>query len=144
MQHEAAAGLSARTWSVDGVSVPDELEKARLRSTLYGERVTYMVFGGNSENAHAVFVDDAFALSCRFFHLYPFSLQEQFTETLSCGARENPMLVLVTLGFFDDRAAEGPWGTFARGARQFLDRRYEKVGQAFPGFQVWKRKETVS
>ncbi len=144
-KYETQAGVSARAWSVDAVSVPaDELEKARLRFHPRSAPVSYMVFGGNSENAHAVFVDDAFELSCRFFHLYPFSLEEQFTETLACGAREEPMLVLVTLGFFDDRAAKGSWGSFVRGARRFLATRYEKVGQAYPGFQVWKRRETVS
>ncbi len=144
MKYEVAAGASARAWSADAVSVPaEELEKARLRFYPRSARVTYMVFGGNSENAHAVFVDDAFALSCRFFHLYPFSLEEQFAETLACGAREKPMLVLVTLGFLDDRAGEGPWGAFVRGARRFLDARYDKIGTAYPGFQVWKRKETA-
>ena len=145
VKHEVAAGVSARAWSADAISVPaDELEKARLRFHPSSAQVTYMVFGGNSENAHAVFVEDPFALSCRFFHLYPFSLEEQFAETLACGAREEPMLVLVTLGFFDDRAAEGSWGTFVRGARRFLDTRYEKVGQAYPGFQVWTRRGMAS
>jgi hypothetical protein len=131
-----------RTWNTTPISVgADLLDDARARFYSDEERVTYMVFGGNSENAHAVFVEDGFDLSCRWFHLAPVSLDRQFEETLSCGRRESPMLVLVSLGFFDERSiSESRWGSFVRGAREFLDENYEKVAEAHPGFQVWKRR----
>jgi hypothetical protein len=131
-----------RTWNTSPISVgADLLDDARARFFSDAGRVTYMVFGGNSENAHAVFVEDGFDLSCRWFHLYPVSLDRQFEETLDCASREAPMLVLVSLGFFDERSAtERRWGSFVHGARAFLDGNYEKVAEAHPGFQVWKRR----
>lgn len=141
VKHEADFGVSP-AWSASPISVPaDELESARTRFYDGSDRVTYMVFGGNSENAHAVFIDDAFELSCRWFHLYPTNVEEQFSETLDCASGESPMLVLVTLGFFDDRPATADWEAFVSGARRFLDSEYDKVGEAFPGFQVWKRRD---
>jgi hypothetical protein len=121
------------------------LEKARARFFDGSEPVTYMVFGGNSENAHAAFIGDGFELSCRWFHLYPVSLDRQFEETLECGRREAPMLVLITLGFFDERAEEPTrWGAFVAGARRMLDAGYEKVGEEHPGFEVWKRRDVAA
>ncbi|MGH3129109.1 MAG: hypothetical protein ACRDPX_14400 [Gaiellaceae bacterium] len=140
-KNEDGVDLS-RTWNTSPISVgADLLDDARGRYYGNFDKVTYMAFGGNSENAHAVFVEDGFELSCRWFHLYPVSLDRQFDETLDCGQQEAPMLVLVTLGFFDDRSAgETRWGSFVRGARRFLEANYEKVGEAHPGFQVWKRR----
>ena len=116
------------------------LEDARLRYHARSDRVTYMVFGGNSESAHAAFIGEEFDLVCRWFHLYPSSLEKQFDETLDCAATEDPMLVLVTLGFFDDRPAPQEWTSFVSGARRFLESRYELVGEEHPGFQAWARK----
>ena len=104
------------------------------------EHVTYMVFGGNSENAHAVFISDRFDLVCRWFHLYPHSTDDQLDETTECSRREEPMLILVTLGFFDERAG-GSWRSFVANARHQLGTRYERVVDVYPGFQVWKRAE---
>lgn len=121
------------------------LEKARARFFDGSEEVGYMVFGGNSENAHAAFIGDEFELVCRWFHLYPNSLDRQFDETIACGRRERPELVLVTLGFFDERTAEPTrWGSFVSRARRLLDSRYEKVGEEHPGFQVWKRRDVAA
>jgi hypothetical protein len=121
------------------------LEKARARYIAGSEPVSYMVFGGNSENAHAAFLDDGFELSCRWFHLYPNSLDRQFEETLACGRRETPMLVLITLGFFDGRSEEPTrWGAFVTDARRLLDSGYEKVGEEHPGFEVWMRRSAAA
>lgn len=98
-----------------------------------------MAFGGNSENAHAVFIEDGVDLSCRWFQLYPVSLDHQLAETLECARRGKPALVLITLGFFDERSVSDPrWGAFVHGACTFLDEDYEKVSEAYPGFEVWK------
>jgi hypothetical protein len=121
------------------------LEKARARYFDGSDPVSYMVFGGNSENAHAAFLDDGFELSCRWFHLYPNSLDRQFEETLACGRREAPMLVLITLGFFDARSEEPTrWGSFVTDARRLLENGYEKVGEEHPGFEVWKRRSAAA
>ncbi len=114
------------------------LERARARFLADERRVGYMVFGSNSEGGHAAFIDDSFDLECRYFHLYLFSVREQFDETLSCARRERPTLVLVTLGFFDDYAGAPEWTEFVRRAKLLLDERYELVEQEYPGVQVWK------
>ena len=102
----------------------------------------YMVFGSNSENGHAAFLEEEFDLRCRYFHLYDFSRSEQFDETLECARREQPELVLVTLGFFDERSQEPTrWGAFVRAARQFLRTGYDEVDEEHPGFEAWKRRE---
>jgi hypothetical protein len=127
-------------WRSSGSSPSsDALEQARKRFYGSSEQVTYMVFGGNSENAHAVFISDRFDLVCRWFHLYPHSTDDQLDETTDCSRRERPMLILVTLGFFDDREGES-WRAFVANARELLDSRYERVVTTYPGFQVWKRK----
>jgi hypothetical protein len=129
-------------WSATPISVgADLMNDARRRYYPASEHVSYMVFGGNSENAHAAFLDDGFDLSCRWFHLYPVSLDSQFEETLDCAQREKPELVLITLGFFDERAElDKRWGAFVDAAREFLDEGYVKVAEGYPGFEVWKRR----
>jgi hypothetical protein len=134
-------GLSTRAWTEAPDKVPsDALERARLRSFADDRTVTYMVFGTNSENAHAVFIDDAFDLSCRWFHLYAFSPPELFRETLDCAQTSAPELILVTLGFDTTGAADPDWRSFVAGSRAFLESEYELIEEAEPGFEVWKRK----
>ena len=129
-------------WSATPISVgADLMNQARDRYYPGSDHVSYMVFGGNSENAHAAFLEDGFDLSCRWFHLYPVSLDSQFSETLDCARRERPELVLITLGFFDERAQlDERWGGFVGGAKAFLDESYVKVAEGYPGFEVWKRR----
>jgi hypothetical protein len=99
-----------------------------------------MVFGGNSENAHAVFISDELDLVCRWFHLYPHSTDEQLDETTECSEREKPMLVLVTLGFYDPRPGAPKWEAFVSSAKRLLHARYDLVVTVHPGFEVWKRR----
>jgi hypothetical protein len=131
-------------WTSDEVSATaGALEEARARLPDPTERVRYMVFGGNSENAHAVFLEDGFDLVCRWFFLFPHSLDAQLEETTECSRRERPELILVTLGFYD-RVPQAPeWEAFVASARQLLEDRYELVVTAHPGFEVWKRKTPV-
>ncbi len=119
------------------------LERARVRLHAGDDKVSYIVFGGNSENAHAAFIGDELDLVCRWFHIYPQSLEKYFEETVQCFEREDPDLVLVTLGFFDDRAEPPEWAAFVSSARRFLDTRYELVETEHPGFEVWKRRGTA-
>ena len=114
------------------------LERARTRLFPDERRIGYMVFGSNSEGGHAAFIDDAFVLECRYFHLYLFSVREQFDETLDCARRERPELILVTLGFFDQYDGAPEWTGFVRDAKALLDDDYELVEQEYPGVQVWK------
>ena len=132
----------APAWTTAGTSTSSQaLEEARRRFYADAERVTYMAFGGNSENAHAVFISDRFDLVCRWFHLYPHSTDDQLDETTECSEREEPALILVTLGFFDDREGAS-WQGFIANARRLLDSRYDLVVTTPPDFQVWKRRET--
>lgn len=119
------------------------LERARARYHALDERVTYMVFGGNSENGHAAFIGDEFDLACRWFHIYPESLEKHFEETRDCYEREDPELILVTLGFFDSRTTPPEWGAFVSSARRLLDTRYELVETEHPGFEVWRRRASA-
>ena len=140
-KQEVHAGTFGEAWRSGKSSVgADLLEQARLRYHANDERVTYMVFGSNSENAHGVFIDDAFDLECRWFHLYPHNLPEHFTETLDCGAEKSPELVLVTVGFYESRGFAPVWDAFVDDASTFLETRYVKVADQ-DMFQVWKRKE---
>lgn len=138
LKHEDVSKLSLRAWSSPQLSVPGAaLERARIRSFDGAGRVTYMVFGRNSEDAHAAFINDAFDLSCRWFHQYPFYRDEQFVETLECARREKPMLVLVTQSFYDPMPGSPRWESFVARARQLLEERYEmdtELGMS----QVWK------
>ena len=117
------------------------MNQARARYYPGSEHVSYMVFGGNSENAHAAFLEDGFDLSCRWFHLYPVSLDSQFSETLDCArrgkarARSHHARVLRRAAQLDKR-----WGGFVGGAKAFLDESYVKVAEGYPGFEVWKRR----
>ena len=116
------------------------LERARARVAADARRVSYMVLGSNSEGGHAAFIEPEFDLRCRYFHLYYFSVHEQFDETLACAERESPTFVLVTLGFFEPAGNVPTWNAFVRRSRRFLESRYELVEEEYPGVQVWKRR----
>lgn len=114
------------------------LERARARFASDEGSIGYMVFGSNSGGGHAAFIDDSFDLRCRFFHLYLFSLPEQYDETIRCAEREHPRFVLVTLGFFEPYGDYPEWNAFVARARRFLESRYQLVEREYPGVQVWK------
>jgi hypothetical protein len=141
MGEELRAGLSTRAWSAEPFAEPAAALDDARESYPARDRITYMVFGGNSENAHAAFISDDFDLSCRWFHLYPFSVQEQFEETIECLERERPLLVLVTLNFVDSGFPYPEWGMFVSRARRLLMQRYRLVREVHPGFEIWKRIE---
>ena len=114
------------------------LERARARFAPDEPAIGYLVFGSNSEGGHAAFIDEAFDLRCRYFHLYVFSRQEQFDETIECAERERPAFVLVTLGFFEPYGDSPEWNAFRARAKRFLDGSYELVEREYPGVQVWR------
>ena len=139
--HSADRQGMSTAWTASGGSVSsDALEQARTQYFPEATRVTYMAFGGNSENAHAVFISKRFDLVCRWFHLYPYSPDDQLDETTDCSRREAPMLILVTLGFWDSRTGAS-WRGFVSNARHLLHSNYERVVTRYPGFEVWKRKD---
>ena len=116
------------------------LERARERFEPDAPRVTYMVFGSNSEGGHAAFIGREFDLACRYFQLYSFSTSEQFDETSACAARKRPTFVLVTLGFFERVENAPKWNAFVRRSRRLLEAHYSLVEREHPGVQVWKRR----
>jgi hypothetical protein len=140
VKNENRLEISPVWTSAGGSASSDALEQARTRFYPGDDRVTYMAFGGNSENAHAVFISPRFDLACRWFHLYPYSPDDQLDETIDCARREHPELILVTLGFFDSRQGAS-WRAFVSNTRRLLDSRYQRVVTVHPGFEVWKRKE---
>ena len=114
------------------------LERARARFASTDREIGYMVFGSNSEGGHAAFIDRSFDLRCRFFHLYLFSLEEQYDETIACAERQRPDFVLVTLGFFEPYGDYPEWNAFVERARRFLEGSYELVEEEHPGVSVWR------
>jgi hypothetical protein len=132
-------GLSSAwgTAPVSGGAVA--LERARKRFDPVSRDVTYMVLGTNHERAHAAFIGDEFDLVCRWFQLYPFSLPEQFDETLACAERKRPLFVLVTPGFVARRPDPRAWASFVARSKALLERHYELVEAPRPGVQVWRR-----
>lgn len=128
-----------KAWSSARSSVgADLLEAARERFHADDDRVTYMVLGSNSENAHAVFIDRAFDLECRWFHLYPNNTPEQLRETSACGREEMPELVLVTVGFYEPRGGTDAWDEFVADSKHLLASSYELLAEQ-DDFQVWRR-----
>jgi hypothetical protein len=116
------------------------LERDRERFRPDARHVTYMVLGSNSENGHAAFLGPGFDLTCRDFHLYAYSRQEQFDETRRCAEQKKPTFVLVTLGFYDPPYGVPAWDEFIASAKRLLKERYELIDEEPPGFQVWKRR----
>lgn len=140
LKHEDLSKLTIRTWTTEPLSTPGlALEQTRTRWFGNADRVTYAVFGRNTEDGHAAFVDASMDLRCRYFHQYPFYRREQLDETIGCVDRENPMLVLVTTSFYDPIPSQPRWGVFVAEARDLLASRYElamEVGMS----QVWRRR----
>ena len=104
-----------------------------------GDRVPYMVFGSNSENAHAVFIDGAFDLECRWFHLYPNNVRGALRrdarlrggEEAGARARDARLLRAARRTSRHGRAS-------SRARACFLESEYVKVADQ-DMFQVWKR-----
>jgi hypothetical protein len=143
LKQERGGESLGEAWSGTRSSVgADLLENARRRHYVSSERVPYVVFGSNSENAHAVFIDDAFDLECRWFHLYPNNAPEHLEETLECARGKRPELVLVTVGFYEPRGDVPHWNRFVAGARMLLRSEYEKIADQ-DMFQVWRRKASA-
>ena len=139
MKHEDLSKLTAQTWTTDPLSTPGlALEATRARFFSGADRVTYAVFGRNTEDGHAAFVDTSMDLRCRYFHQYPFYREDQLEETLECARREEPMLILVTTSFYDPMRGEPAWGDFVTRARALLTSRYELVTEQGMS-QVWRR-----
>ncbi len=118
----------------------DALEKARARFYPPPTRSTYMVFGGNSENGHAAFLEDGFDLRCRWFHLYSVSPTDQFDETLACARRETADARPGHARLLRRRSQE----RFRTGARSCASaRRFSRAGtrrseRSTQAFEAWK------
>jgi hypothetical protein len=139
LKHEDLARLTTGTWTTAPVSTPGlALEETRARYFPNANRVTYAVFGRNTEDGHAAFVDGAMDLRCRYFHQYPFYRADQLDETLDCARNEQPMLILVTTSFYDPMT-EPRWEAFVASTRELLDTRYELVTEHGMS-QVWRRR----
>ena len=85
---EDLSALSVHAWTTAPVSTPGTaLEATRARLFPDGRRVSYAVFGRNTEDGHAAFVSRSMDLQCRYFHQYPFYRDAQLQETLDCARR---------------------------------------------------------
>ena len=139
LKHEDISRLTLRTWTTKPVSTPGHaLESTRARFFQNTARVTYAVFGRNTEDGHAAFVADTMDLRCRYFHQYPFYRDEQLAETLDCARREKPMLILLTTSFYDPMR-EPAWTAFVADTRALLGSQYELVTEKGMS-QVWRRR----
>jgi hypothetical protein len=139
LKHEDLSQLSLRAWTAEPVSTPGlALESTRARWFGEAHRVTYAVFGRNTEDGHAAFVDETMDLRCRYFRQYPFYRERQLDETIDCVRGERPMLVLVTTSFYDP-ISDDAWETFVARARALLRSRYALVTEEGMS-QVWRRR----
>jgi hypothetical protein len=140
LKHEDLSRLTLRTWTTEPLSTPGlTLEAARARFVGKAGRVTYAVFGRNTEDGHAAFVDETIDLRCRYFHQYPFYRASQLQETIDCARREKPMLLLVTTSLYDPMPGRPAWEAFVASTRALLDSRYELVAQQGMS-QVWRQR----
>jgi hypothetical protein len=133
--------LSASTWTSAPVSTPGTaLEATRSRFFPTSRRVTYAVFGRNTEDGHAAYVARSMDLRCRYFHQYPFYRDGQLQETIDCARRERPALILVTTSFYDPMPGHPAWQAFVAETRAMLRLRYELVTRQGMT-EVWRRRE---
>lgn len=140
LKHEDLTNLTARTWTTAPLSTPGlALEATRARLYANVDRVTYSVFGRNTEDGHAAFIDDSMDMRCRYFHQYPFYRDDQLEETIDCASAEAPMLILVTTSFYDPIPGEPRWEAFVARTRALLGSRYELVTEQGMS-QVWRRR----
>jgi hypothetical protein len=137
---EDLSTLALRARTTKPLSTPGlALESTRLRFFPNAARVTYAVFGRNTEDGHAAFVQ-RMDLSCRYFVQYPFSRDSQLAETLDCARRERPMLILLTTSFYDPMPGEPAWEAFVASTRALLGSRYDLVTERGMS-QVWRRRD---
>lgn len=139
VEHDNLSALALRAWTPKPLSTPGlALESTRARFFPDADRVTYAVFGRNTEDGHAAFVH-RMDLRCRYFVQYPFYRRSQLDETLDCARREKPQLILVTTSFYDPMPGEPAWEAFVADTRAFLASRYELVTEQGMS-QVWRRR----
>ena len=131
-------GGSGRRGRVGGAAWARICSRTLGRGSIRSGSPPYVVFGSNSENAHAVFIDGAFELECRWFHLYPNNAAEHLSETLDCANAKRPELVLVTVGFFEPRGGGPAWDELRVGRARLPRVGYVKVADQ-DMFQVWRR-----
>ena len=137
---EDLSALSVRAWTTAPVSIPGTaLEATRARLFPDGRRVSYAVFGRNTEDGHAAFVSRSMDLQCRYFHQYPFYRDAQLQETLDCARRSLPELILVTTSFYDPMPGQPAWQRFVAETRAMLRSRYDLVTREGMT-EVWRQR----
>ena len=137
---EDLSALSVGAWRTAPVSTPGTaLEATRARLFPDGRRVSYAVFGRNTEDGHAAFVSRSMDLQCRYFHQYPFYREAQLRETLDCARRSRPELILVTTSFYDPMPGRPAWQRFVAETRAMLRSRYDLVTREGMT-EVWRQR----
>jgi hypothetical protein len=140
---EDLSALSIRTWTVAPVSTPGTAHEAtRARLFPDGRRVSYAVFGRNTEDGHAAFVSRSMDMQCRYFHQYPFYREAQLQETLDCARRSQPQLILVTTSFYDPMPGHPAWERFVAETRAMLRSRYDLVTREGMT-EVWRQRSAA-
>ncbi len=123
-QSRTSGGLEvSRAWTSTPISAGAiALERARLASipksrgsrTWFSDRTARTATRRSSARSSISLADGSTSIRS--------SDREQFDETLACVEREEPRLVLVTLGFFETGADEVPWAEFVSSSRRLLER----------------------
>ena len=137
---EDLSALSIGAWTTAPVSTPGTaLEATRARLYPDDRRVSYAVFGRNTEDGHAAFVSRSMDLQCRYFHQYPFYRDSQLQETLDCARGSLPDLILVTTSFYDPMPGFPAWQRFVAETRAMLRSRYDLVTREGMT-EVWRQR----
>jgi hypothetical protein len=141
-----AQGVSISSWfSSQSSSAATALNQVRRDQVPELHRVTYAHLGRNDEQAHAVFLDNAFDLACPIFHQYPSS--SKLGDVLRCVEQKRPQLLLLTHSFAPEAGAPERWNDFVEQSMRLIKSRYVLAyGEANPSgsLQVWMLRQISS
>jgi len=120
-------------------TVASIMNDVRTNELAAREHIGYAVLGGNEEQGHAAFADDAYDLECPRFHQYQFS--SYLDEVVSCIEDRRPTVVVTTREFRVQPEWSDDWRRFIGQASAVLSKDYVRV-RKHPDVAIWIRGST--
>lgn len=121
----AVTGPRSLWWSAGSSASADVLEDAAARRHPPPGAVTYARLGRDDDDAHGLFLDHRFNLTCPRFHQHLHT--EDLEAVVDCLERRRPQLVLTGSGFAFDGTAPDRWNAFVQQGEALLEREYAVV-----------------